>query len=241
VVLTVCFVLAIPVIFLYVLVTKRHILYKSHAIIRTIGFLYFPFQRKYFYYSYILVARSLLLSILISLLPTDSSARRLVILGVLVGFLFAQMQLRPFLHHMDNLLEAAALFCLIITYSAGLTYAGLPNAYDALVTAIIVGIVNLLFLLAMVIILLLRIRSIALSLWHAFQVHDGKSTISKIASILINQAAGSMSSPVMNISGDDTPKFAPPSTKMDSRLFQTTASATNVGIRLKEANDVVLY
>jgi len=183
IILLVIFVIGFPASLIYALYKSRS-LHSDDILQRTIGYLFVPFKKHLYFYGYILIARSLILSIIIGLVPETSTIRRLFILITLVGYFTAQIHFHPYTHKLDNLLEFVALFCLLVTYGSGLAFGSLPSSPDVEATAIFVLILNITFLIVLVLVLAHRFIYIVKSLWLPTVLNTELPFMERIMNIL---------------------------------------------------------
>jgi Leucine-rich repeat (LRR) protein len=242
VILTALFVVGFPALLVYILFAYRKNLH-SESFQSTIGFIFTPFKKKLFYFGYLQIGRSLLLSIIIGILPESSTFRRLLILVSLLCFLAAQLQLRPYVHTTDNYLEAASLMVLIITYVAGLSFGSLNSSPDIIATSVFVITINGIFVAVLVLILCRRFHRIfrdMLASAKAAESTPNGNFITRSFSVILqivpshrgsfsmNSSPSSPSSSVSPSPASQTPRHASPPEPIHKYAFsETLAESTN--------------
>eukprot|EP01113_Clastostelium_recurvatum_P050919 TRINITY_DN9770_c0_g1_i3.p1 TRINITY_DN9770_c0_g1~~TRINITY_DN9770_c0_g1_i3.p1 ORF type:complete len:1304 (+),score=283.48 TRINITY_DN9770_c0_g1_i3:126-4037(+) len=130
VVLLPLYVFGFPTIILYLLWRYRATVYEDTRIRQVLGFVYLPFKSGFWWYEFVIMLRSLLLSILISLMPQSSSLRNFLIPLTLGGFFVIQVKLRPFAEDVDNRLEEISLSAIMLTFCAGMSFHGYAGDDD---------------------------------------------------------------------------------------------------------------
>jgi len=218
VILLVVFVFGLPALLVFIMVKYRHRLMES-PLQRTIGFIYMPFKKKLFYFGYVQIGRSLLLSIFIGILPESSTFRRLLILISLLSFLVAQIHLWPYIHESDNYLETASLMCLIITYAAGLSFGSLPLSPDTIATSVFVITLNALFVCVLVIILGRRFMHMARDMISQRPIAHKSNIVSRSISLILQLNANAVSPEAVEsstASACSSPEASEPPSPFDS-------------------------
>eukprot|EP01113_Clastostelium_recurvatum_P033271 TRINITY_DN4380_c0_g3_i5.p1 TRINITY_DN4380_c0_g3~~TRINITY_DN4380_c0_g3_i5.p1 ORF type:complete len:425 (-),score=108.56 TRINITY_DN4380_c0_g3_i5:158-1309(-) len=128
VVLLVVYVVSFPTALLVLLIRNRASLTATNSRIReVVGFVYLPYKDNMYWFEFLIMLRSLLLSIFISLLPQSSSIRNFLLPVCIFVFLMLQVKLRPYRDDLDNRLEELSLSAIMMTFAAGMSF----QAYSA--------------------------------------------------------------------------------------------------------------
>eukprot|EP01113_Clastostelium_recurvatum_P029721 TRINITY_DN3590_c0_g1_i1.p1 TRINITY_DN3590_c0_g1~~TRINITY_DN3590_c0_g1_i1.p1 ORF type:complete len:1115 (-),score=193.84 TRINITY_DN3590_c0_g1_i1:102-3194(-) len=164
IVLLLVYILGFPLVLFIWLVRRRQILI-TYKMNRRLGFVYQPF--RVFWFEFVLILRSLLLSISTSLLPASSALRNFVVLIVLSTAITLHLSIKPFRTRSDNVLEMLSLFSVVITFGAGLIFdiAASHNAQHGTDGGDVLAVAWLVLLIA-AFVLAAIVFTLAKNVWH---------------------------------------------------------------------------